>query len=402
VIGEGLARVDAELYDRNRCVREGVNKDGPSAVVDAPTVGVGPHPGRLDHVADLGCELRQTRCWILNGEQRRREPVEVVDCAGPRHRCHDSGIDVPVRAHYEDGAGTRDALAEGRPCRGVAVHLEGVHRVAVTNERGWHHDARGSCGFCIHGHGQSLSGAVTGACELFASLLRSSEHGGVDGVAPASGGGEHAAWAGRHRPRCVPAGEHHTLSTQAVRSALAISWTSAGWVPGASGCSRTGALPGVVGGRRTRLGFVLVRFTCPEAEFQLPTDRGARGSGIVWRSEPHSVQKASESCGRDPHSGHDMRQRCNTSTNGTMNVSPGPRSPSTRPSRKSTPSSYCWTTFADIISSTRATARTASARRSEVMAGAIPRCDGDAGGSASHVAWGPSSSRRPVCRGVHH
>ena len=35
--------------------------------------------------------------------------------------------------------------------------------------------------------------------------------------------------------------------------------------------------------------------------------------------------------------------RCSTSTIGMINRSPGPRAPTTRPNRKSTPRSYCFT-----------------------------------------------------------
>ena len=50
VVVERLVGVDAQLHDRDVGVREGVHQHRPGAVVDAPAVDVGAHPGRVHDV----------------------------------------------------------------------------------------------------------------------------------------------------------------------------------------------------------------------------------------------------------------------------------------------------------------------------------------------------------------
>ena len=99
-------------------------------------VAVEANPFRLDLLCDLLSHVRCTVGGILEVEQLLREAVEVMDGAGPRHRCHRSGADVPVRRDDEDRARARQALAERAPLLGVAIEFERVHRAAVADEEG--------------------------------------------------------------------------------------------------------------------------------------------------------------------------------------------------------------------------------------------------------------------------
>lgn len=142
VVVHRLVGVDAELDDGNRRVRKGVHQHRPGAVVDSPAVDVRPDPGRVDDVTDLLSQFGQSRRRVLHVEQLLGKPVEVVN--GPRsgHRGDGRGVDVPVGADHQDRAGTRHRGAEGSPRGGVPVDLEGVHRVAVAQERRGHQDLR--------------------------------------------------------------------------------------------------------------------------------------------------------------------------------------------------------------------------------------------------------------------
>lgn len=135
---ERLVGVDAQLHDGDGGVGEGVQQHRPRAVVDSPAVLVGADPGRVHDVADLVGQLGQARSRVVDVEQLLREAVEVVDGAGAGHGGHGRRVDVPVGADDQDRPGAWDRGTECLPCSGVAVVLQGVHRVPVADERGGH------------------------------------------------------------------------------------------------------------------------------------------------------------------------------------------------------------------------------------------------------------------------
>ena len=107
-------------------------------MVDAPGVDVGADPGGPHGVGDLLAQLREAGCGVVDVEEALGEAEEVVDGARAAHGGHGRGVDVPVRRDDEDRPRAGDGLAERAPGAGVAVVVEGVHRVAVAEERGGH------------------------------------------------------------------------------------------------------------------------------------------------------------------------------------------------------------------------------------------------------------------------
>src|SRR4029453_13051159 len=67
--------------------------------------------------------------------------------------------------------------------------------------------------------------------------------------------------------------------------------------------------------------------------------------------------------------------RRSTSTSGTISRRPGSRTPMTRPSRNSTPFSYCWTIRTDNASPTRTSTATTTTMVVKVdISSSLPRC----------------------------
>ena len=137
VVVERLRGVDGQLDHGDVGVRKRMGEYRPRAVIDAPAVVIEPTQTGLT-ISDLLGEARRSRRRVLEVEQRLRKPVEVMDRSRRRHRGHRSGADVPVRGDRQDRARPGNRSAERRPCRGVSILLERVHRAAVSEEHRGH------------------------------------------------------------------------------------------------------------------------------------------------------------------------------------------------------------------------------------------------------------------------
>ena len=115
MIFERLEGVDGELHDRDVRLREQVGKHAPGAMVETPFVIIRADPTGLHRLGDFSCEIGQTRCRIFEGEQLRREAVEIMDGARPRHRSDRGRPDEPVCGNDEQRAGPRQRFAETAP-----------------------------------------------------------------------------------------------------------------------------------------------------------------------------------------------------------------------------------------------------------------------------------------------
>jgi Transposase/zinc-finger of transposase IS204/IS1001/IS1096/IS1165 len=109
------------------------------------TVAIDPHEGyrqglkpHLEHVTLVVDPFHVTALAnrVVHGEELVREAVEVVDGPRPGHGGHRRGVGVPVRRYGQDPVRAADVVAQRPPGVGVAVVIEGVHGVAVTQERG--------------------------------------------------------------------------------------------------------------------------------------------------------------------------------------------------------------------------------------------------------------------------
>jgi hypothetical protein len=136
VVVHRLGLIDRQLQDRDIGDGKGMAQHRPGAMVDAPAFVVEPHPLRLDDLRDLSRDIGRARGRIVDREQLVREAVEVVDRARARHRRHRRGIDIPVRGDHQYRSPSADGITESAPRFGVAVVGQGVHQVAVSEERG--------------------------------------------------------------------------------------------------------------------------------------------------------------------------------------------------------------------------------------------------------------------------
>jgi hypothetical protein len=142
VVRAGQARVHAELHDRH--VGAGIHRDehAPGAVVETAL--------RVESDA-LGCDQRRDPCGerrfagrgIAHVEERLREAVEIVDRRGVRGSRDPRATRFPVRRDAQDRLRLWESLRHGGPAEVEFVLLDGIHRVAVPDEkRGHPHGAR--------------------------------------------------------------------------------------------------------------------------------------------------------------------------------------------------------------------------------------------------------------------
>jgi hypothetical protein len=104
-------------------------------VVQSPLVAIQAHPLRPGHFDNFGRQFRQSRGRVVEGKQFRREAIEVVDGARPRHGGHGSGADEPVGGDHQHGARTRQLPAKGLPGFREGVLLQGIHRASMADEQ---------------------------------------------------------------------------------------------------------------------------------------------------------------------------------------------------------------------------------------------------------------------------
>ena len=96
---------------------------------------------RLDELPKRARQNRIPRRLVFDAVERLGKAVEIVDRLGPGHRGDRGLADVPVRRDRDDRSRLRDGGAERTPRLGVAIALDRIHWIAVTEEHRRH--ARG-------------------------------------------------------------------------------------------------------------------------------------------------------------------------------------------------------------------------------------------------------------------
>src|SRR5512132_2515235 len=88
--------------------------------------------------------------------------------------------------------------------------------------------------------------------------------------------------------------------------------------------------------------------------------------------------------------------RRSTSTTGTIRVSPGSRTPTTRPRRNSTPRSYCWTTRTDSANPTRTSTTSTTTMVKVDMSSSLPTCRCPL--ESAVPSWGAVGEQAQCCK----
>src|SRR5579864_5141172 len=110
----GLSLINAQLHNRNVCLRIYMTQDCPRAMVQTPAF-VKSHQQRRKQLLYTARQVGIARCWILHLIQFSRKAAEVVNRPWGRANRHRGVLNVPVSGYTEDRLRSRQCFSDCSP-----------------------------------------------------------------------------------------------------------------------------------------------------------------------------------------------------------------------------------------------------------------------------------------------